>query len=94
MTTNLTVQFTLSFGVRDKILQWIKDFLMNRTQQVVLNGQKCGSIPVTSSVPQGSVLGPLCSRCFVNDIAPIVSSSTFMFADDTKVFHFIRSSDY
>ena len=48
---------------------------------------------LTSGVPQGSVLGPLLFTMFVNDIPSIVSSPTFMFADDTKIFCFIKSSD-
>ena len=59
----------------------------------MLNGQKSGSILVTSGVPQGSVLGPILFTMFVNDIPSIVSSPTFMFADDTKIFRFIKSSD-
>ena len=64
-----------------------KDFLRNRTQQVVLNRQKSGSIPITSGLPQGSVLGPLYT------VPSIVSSLTFMFADDMKIFRFIKSGD-
>jgi len=75
------------------MLLWIRDFLSNRTQQVVINGQKSGSIPVVSGVPQGSVLGPILFTMFVNDIPSMVSSPTFMFADDTKMFHFVNSSD-
>ena len=59
----------------------------------MLNGQKSGLIPVTSGVPQGSMLGPVLFTIFVNNIPSVVSSTTFMFADDTKIFHFIRSSD-
>ena len=59
----------------------------------MLNGQKLGLIPVTSGVPQESVLGPLLFTIFVNDIPSVVSSPTFMFADDMKIFHFVRSSD-
>ena len=78
------IQKLSSFGVHGKILQWIKDFLRNRRQQVALNGQKSG--PVTSGVPQGSVLGPVLFTIFVNDIPSVVLSPTFMFADDMKIF--------
>jgi len=59
----------------------------------VLNGCTSHSIPVTSGVPQGSILGPVLFTMFVNDIPSTVSSSAFMFADDTKIFHARRSSD-
>ena len=75
------------------MLLWIRDFLSNRTQQVVINGQKSGSIPVVSGVPQGSVLGPILFTMFVNDIPSMVCSPTFMFADDTKMFRCVKSSD-
>ena len=87
------IQKLSSFGINGKMLQWIKDFLKDRTQKVVLNGKKSNSIPVTSGVPQGSVLGPILFTMFVNDLPSVVSSPVYMFADDTKIFRVIRTSE-
>ena len=75
------------------MLQWIKDFLKDRTQEAVFNGKKSNSIPVTSGVPQGSVLGPILFTMFVNDLPSVVSSPVYMFADDTKIFRVVRTSE-
>src|SRR5215470_17331524 len=48
-------------------------------------------MPVTSGVPQGSVLGPLLFLIFVNDITNVVTSDIKLFADDTVLFRRIRS---
>ena len=69
--------------------------MLNREQQVVLNGHISHSIPLTSGVLQGSVLGPFLFTMFVNDIPSILSNPVYLFADDTKVFRVIRSrGDY
>ena len=71
----------------------IRSFISDRTQQVVINGRKSSTILVTSGVPQGSVLGPLLFLIFINDLPSVVSSSIFMFADDTKIFQVIQSEE-
>ncbi len=68
-----------------KILERIV-YLSNRTHYVCLEGTNSSSLSVLSGVPQGSVLGPLLFLVYVNDITtPIVNSSIYIYADDTKL---------
>ena len=39
------------YGIRGTALAWIRAFLGNRSQMVVLEGEESGSVPVTSGVP-------------------------------------------
>ena len=48
-----------SYGNEGNILKWIKEFLENRQQHVIVNGNYSERSKVTSRIPQGSVLGPL-----------------------------------
>jgi len=45
-------------GVNPYITIWIKDFLHNRSQHVLVEKKLSDRLPVLSSVPQGSAVGP------------------------------------
>ena len=80
-----------SYGVHGQVFGWVENFLSNRTQYVSVNGKDSNSIPVTSGVPQGSVLGPTLFIYFINDLPDVVDCSIRIFADDTKIYLPIQS---
>ena len=73
------------------MLQWISGFLHNRTQFVAINGSHSSISPVTSGVPQGSVLGPTLFLLYINDIVDVTKSELRLFADDTVLYRAIKS---
>ena len=75
-----------AYGIRGKVLLWIRDFLNERKQRVVLNGEESNWLDVTSGIPQGSVLGPILFLVYINDLPEVVHNAVKLFADDTKLY--------
>ena len=78
-----------SFGVSGDLLELVKNFLSNRFQRVVLNGQTSEWAKINAGVPQGSVLGPLFFLIYINDLTDRISSIVKLFADDTSLFSIV-----
>lgn len=81
------------YGIRGKILAWIKDFLSHRQQRVVIKGEVSDWKDITSGIPQGSVLGPILFLVFINDLPGAINGLMKIFADDAKIYYAVDSQD-
>ena len=75
-----------AYGLNPSVCGWIKSFLSDRKQRVVVNGSLSTWLSCPTGVPQGSVLGPLLFNLYVNDMPDkLLNSSIFLYADDAKL---------
>ena len=87
-----------SFGIKGSLLQWIRNFLTDRSQAVYIGDKISIPTKVVSRVPQRSVLGPLLFLLYMQDIDLVCSENcdVALFADDCKFIssdpHALQSS--
>ena len=70
---------------------WIKIWLTQRTQRVVVNGHNLNLVQVQLGVPQGTILGPLMFLLYINDIKYGILSHLKLFADDCILYRTINN---
>ena len=73
-------------GISENLLNLLEDFLKERKQHVVLNGQVCTWKNINAGVPEGSILGLLFFLIYINDLTTIVK----LVADDTSMFSVVH----
>ena len=78
-------------GIGDSITDWIEQWLTDRRQRVVVDGEVSNWKSVLSGVPQGSVLGPILFLIYINDLDESITSNVLKFADDTKLFRKVNT---
>jgi hypothetical protein len=80
------------YGVDKSLLRWISEFVGRREMRVVVGGVGLYWGPVSSGIPQGSILGPLLFVLYVNELPSLMKSRVKLFADDTKLWRSIKSN--
>ena len=75
-----------SHGLGTGIINWIGQWLTDRRQRVVVDGEVSSWKSVLSGVPQGSVLGPILFLVYINDLEEGITVKILKFADDSKLF--------
>ena len=80
------------FGVYDPALAWLKSYLTNRTQHVVIQNEdgctaQSADKPLTQGIPQGSILRPILFNLFVAPLGELCRANGVSFqgyADNTQ----------
>ena len=79
-------------GIFGEMINILMDFLSDRKQRVVLNGQCSSWADIRAGVPQGSILGPL-FLIYINDLSNDIKSKCKLFADDAPLFSVVHDID-
>ena len=80
------------YAIRGELLNWVKNYLSNRNQKVIVEGKISDSITVVSGAPQGTVLGPLFLLLYIDDLPDSVKCKIGLFAVDSIVYNSIIST--
>ena len=82
----LISRLTAQFGFTGTVLSWFMSYLYGRLQRVIIKHTESKSQPLTSGVPQGSVLGPLLFVLYFGPLQDVIKSpglDCIMYADDS-----------
>ena len=80
-------------GISGSLLKLIQNYLDNRFQRVLLNGQTSEWKLVKAGVLQGSIHGPLFYLVYINYICSNPSPNVKLFADDTSLFSVVNDAN-
>ena len=81
------------YGIKGKILEWIKAWFTQRQLCVAVEGETSGKAHVKSCVSQGTVLGRLMFLLYINNIEDDIKSKLRLFADDSLLYLGIECTD-
>jgi exonuclease III len=92
----LSDRLRTDFGIGGFALDWLRSFLIGRTQYVGVGSARSTPVMCMSGVPQGSVLGPLLFAIYISPVDNIVAAHRVclhQYADDTQLYVALRPTD-
>lgn len=85
--SRLCKKLALNFGFSNNAVQLVHSYLVDRSQAVCCNGSMSTFLPISSGVPQGSVLGPILFSLYINDLPNVLKYCRIhLYADDVQLY--------
>ena len=76
------------YGVKNTELSWFQSYLTEISQYVEINGITSNVLPISTGMPQGSILGPLIFLKYMKDIPEVSTLFKYIvYADDTSLLN-------
>lgn len=74
------------YGFRGSVRSLLASYLSHRTQYVCIENHHSSVKQILTGVPQGSILGPLLFKLYINDIVDLATNSKcILYADDVTL---------
>ena len=77
-------------GISGTLLNLLTEFLRNRKQRVILNGQSSSLVNINAFRPQGFILGLLLFLIYINDLSDNLQCNPKWFVDGRSVFSTVK----
>jgi hypothetical protein len=93
----LLTRLSSTFGICGSALQFLTSYISDRTQFVCIDSHSSDQVPLSTGVPQGSVLGPLLFTLYTTPISYLLTDldmSFHLYADDTQLYISFSPGDH